>query len=800
MSLDKMKLFQSLINGYGKAYPDKTPQQIQIDVTGKWKSIKKSEKLKELVDGLLKEWESLALKRKASLFQFWSNQSSRKTLAKSGSSVEPPPLISVEEIEDETNISSSTPIVDGVQQKSNKRARAQEELNSKITIIESDLCGLLSRKSAGLLSAEQENDLCRKQKELGELKKGLKIKIDAAKRARKHRYETKKKFEKACEEHPTLKESLGVRLSSGRPRIEDEQPLLLSTIINIAVHGSAADGRRQSEVYRSIKTLDQLTDQLNRDGFLISRSGVYLRLIPRRSLSIEGKRHVVTVPVKLTKAQNDKKESHIDGKFCAATIRHLEELASFLGPKEVCFLSQDDKSRVPIGLAAAKAQSPLLMHVEYRISLPDHDWVVAAQHKLIPSVYAGIVIGENGMGNCEAVTYSGPTFIAIRSGKHSSSTAYSHGFDFDTLLQLPEFSSMVKNPDDGSVKPIFIFTVDGGPDENPRYQKVIDVAIHHFNSYNLDAIYIATNAPGRSAFNRVERRMAPLSKELSGVILPHETYGSHLDNKGKTVDPEMEKKNFEAAGKVLSEIWSKVVIDQHPVVATYVDPNGSSLDPQTMVAKDAKWFAEHVRTSLYFTQIVKCTNDDCCSLPRSSLFTILPGRFLPPPFPMCQTSSGLKAPERNDASLCKFVPLFQSLALKVTDILPRSARMFRILPYDFYCPSANASLLEKTCKVCNQYFASSVILKKHMVIHRHSSLNSQIPMKNIRPVRIAARRQRELMAVIAQEEDDDEIVEWFEEQDLELDGLIEPEEDIETVAMPVFSTDSHLQLPWEDIQ
>jgi hypothetical protein len=55
------------------------------------------------------------------------------------------------------------------------------------------------------------------------------------------------------------------------------------------------------------------------------------------------------------------------------------------------------------------------------------------------------------------------------------------------------------------------------------------------------------------------------------------------------------------------------------------------------------------------------------------------------------------------------------------------------------------------------------------------------------------------MAVIAQEHDD-ETVEWFEEQDLELDGLIKPEEDAETVAMPVFPTEAHLQLPWEDTQ
>ena len=61
------------------------------------------------------------------------------------------------------------------------------------------------------------------------------------------------------------------------------------------------------------------------------------------------------------------------------------------------------------------------------------------------------------------------------------------------------------------------FTVDGGPDENPRYQKVIRVEIHHFLRYDFDSLFIATNAPGRSAFNIVERKMVPLSKELTGT-------------------------------------------------------------------------------------------------------------------------------------------------------------------------------------------------------------------------------------------------------------------------------------------
>jgi hypothetical protein len=61
----------------------------------------------------------------------------------------------------------------------------------------------------------------------------------------------------------------------------------------------------------------------------------------------------------------------------------LEELTSLIGPKYVYFMSQDDKARVPIGLAAENKQFPLLMRLECKISLPDHDWVSTARHKMI---------------------------------------------------------------------------------------------------------------------------------------------------------------------------------------------------------------------------------------------------------------------------------------------------------------------------------------------------------------------------------------------------------------------------------
>ena len=304
------------------------------------------------------------------------------------------------------------------------------------------------------------------------------------------------------------------------------------------------------------------------------------------------------------------------------------------------------------------------MHVEYRVSLPDHDWVVTSQHTLIPSVYAGIVIQPNGLGKPEAVSYSGPTYIAIRSGKYSSSTAYAHAFDFERLLQLHEFDTITKYGPDNAVKPVLVITVDGGPDENPLYQKVIETAVHHFVQNNLDAYFIATNAPCRSAFNRVERRMAPLSKELSGLILPHDKYDSHLNDQGLTIDTDLEKKKFAFAGSTLAEIWSQTVVDSHPIIAEYIDPELSELKPETLQSKDLIWFSAHVRTSQYFTQIVKCNNTSCCSKPRSSYLTFMPERFLAPPIPIVQTQlDGLKAPERNvhEENHC-----FPSLFVKVS--------------------------------------------------------------------------------------------------------------------------------------
>lgn len=133
-----------------------------------------------------------------------------------------------------------------------------------------------------------------------------------------------------------------------------------------------------------------------------------------------------------------------------------------------------------------------------------------------------------------------------------------------------------------------------------RFPKTIIFAIHHFKTFNLDGIFIATNAPGRSAFNRVERRMAPLSKQLTGVVLTYDTYGTHLDSRGKTCDPELELRNFQAAGEALANLWNELVIDSYSVCARYKNPDAEAPVPDPV---DAVWYSKHVRELQYCLQV-----------------------------------------------------------------------------------------------------------------------------------------------------------------------------------------------------
>ncbi|CAG8798112.1 40612_t:CDS:1, partial [Gigaspora margarita] len=123
-------------------------------------------------------------------------------------------------------------------------------------------------------------------------------------------------------------------------------------------------------------------------NYKISRSATYLRLLPKWFNTEKEKWHVKTVPVKLLRLQNTARKRHEDTHFCASLVRNIKEMVSLLGPQSILTISQDDKARIPLGLAVANKQAPILIRVEYRVELPDHDWVFTEKHKLILFIYA----------------------------------------------------------------------------------------------------------------------------------------------------------------------------------------------------------------------------------------------------------------------------------------------------------------------------------------------------------------------------------------------------------------------------
>ena len=160
-----------------------------------------------------------------------------------------------------------------------------------------------------------------------------------------------------------------------------------------------------------MSSLDDLKSAVEKKGFNLSRTAKYYRRLPTNMLHKDGKRHVHTVPMKLQHPQNDFRKKHPNGHFAMASVMFTRELANLFGDNHVFFLSQDDKAHVPLGLPILKKQRAILMHLEYRVTLPDHDFPIGEKHKLIPSVCAACLKKDG------EVSYNGPTFISIRSGK-----------------------------------------------------------------------------------------------------------------------------------------------------------------------------------------------------------------------------------------------------------------------------------------------------------------------------------------------------------------------------------------------
>jgi hypothetical protein len=152
------------------------------------------------------------------------------------------------------------------------------------------------------------------------------------------------------------------------------------------------------------------------------------------------------------------------------------------------------------------------------------------------------------------------------------------------------------------------------------------------------------------------------------------------------------------------------VVDGFPTVAEFIQPEKSELKSENLMTRFQLWFANHVRTNQYFTQIVKYFDTACCSRPRSSYFSLILSRFLPPPVPIHQSEEKLKAPESradqenhrlpsllvlsfSSGTICYTVQQGRSSKYRLTSI----ARQFRKLLWSAFAKCVTFILLPKLC-------------------------------------------------------------------------------------------------------
>ena len=139
------------------------------------------------------------------------------------------------------------------------------------------------------------------------------------------------------------------------------------------------------------------------------------------------------------------------------------------------------------------------MRVDQPIRLADHSFAVAEKHKLEPDVLAMCDIKSGEYGKSSAVTYSGNTYIAIRSMKHDTTTTYDHGIDVMRMYEYEPFKAKLWSPT--GPKPVLVCRTDGGPDQNLRNQPTRRMYGAVFKRLNLDCLIVSMSAPGSSAYN-----------------------------------------------------------------------------------------------------------------------------------------------------------------------------------------------------------------------------------------------------------------------------------------------------------
>lgn len=257
------ELYQNLWAAYKKAFPDESKASLQKKCNSEWNELKiKSENANYLERDVQSKIQLLLQKatvnKSMNLLKFLKPSTASRPCEPSTSTSSQPNSVLCAKVseslaDDKADVdiqakNAQTSEIDSDPRSDPSQTPSQDQSKIRIDTLRTQISNLVGVRDIGFASKETEQKISKLKKDLVAEENSLKRKINDAIRKRKSRKVRNTKLKKMCEKYPDIKKDLKFRDGTiGRPRLEVDQPELLTAIIDIAAHGGAADPRRRTE-------------------------------------------------------------------------------------------------------------------------------------------------------------------------------------------------------------------------------------------------------------------------------------------------------------------------------------------------------------------------------------------------------------------------------------------------------------------------------------------------------------------------------------------------------------------------
>ena len=391
-----------------------------------------------------------------------------------------------------------------------------------------------------------------------------------------------------CEIEPETK-----KRKTGRPALEEKHPEVIGMITEFLKQNTAAAHlrRRDSTLYTSGVTLQEIVDHLKSKGINTNRNSVHRLMKPVRNGTIASKRFKSLVDARVPPKNNGgERETHPDFHYTCSQIGMANEMAS-LCPTGTLQLSVDNKNKVDVGIVAVNRRCKInRFHLrnDYLV-YNDHDFPYR-NSKLTPAGYqvlrprmrsrslspkrvnkqrvrrrrlsscaklpGTVKVTTDKLGRDKVVwSREGPLTVEVYPSRAIEATNTMHVRHLEKMIKNDFFNGEIFN---------IVMIADGGPDWSVKgVVNFMSMGLFWLKS-KLDILLVQCYAPGHSRFNPIERSWSFLTKWLVGVTLPTDANGGKVP---KDDDDEGWNTVLDNAAEVCTKFWHGRRVNGHKINA-----------------------------------------------------------------------------------------------------------------------------------------------------------------------------------------------------------------------------------------